>query len=617
MKNLPEKLRLHAWPILILAAVTIAVYGRIAGHEFLTVWDDNQYVTENPSAWGFSAANIRAAFSGYYIGNYAPVQILSYMLDYTFWGLHPAGYLITNIIIHLLNGLLVYLLLYRFHADRTAAFFAASLFLLHPVQVESVAWISQRKNLLSLFFMLISWWGYCRYRDSMSGKSNFAYAVSLFAFLSSLLAKSMTVVFPVMLILYDRCFPQAGNRFSLKDKVPYLLAAAGIAVTAIYSEHPDTGGGRTEYHGGSLWTTVLTMLPVFCRYLRMVVWPSGLSAEYAPDIHRAVNPDVMAAAALLIALALATAWLFRIDKRLGFWVAFFWIGLLPMSQLVPMLSMINDRYLYLPMVGATALAGIGISRLLLADGRKGRLLVRVSAGLLLLALAVASYERCSVWHDSVTLFRDVVEKAPASDRGWRLLAEAYLSAGKTDSARLAYEQALAHNPDNQTALVGIGTLLNSLDKTDAAYSYLQRLVRLSPDHAAGWAALGDTYAKRGEYRRAESAYGTVLKIQPNALPVYLKLGDVEVLQGHFAKAIELYTLVESRTGNSPDVAYSLLRAYALAGRSDEALNWLERALQRGYNDDAVLNGNRELASLWGHPRFNMLMNQYLPEGGGR
>jgi Tfp pilus assembly protein PilF len=609
-----EKTKSHLWPVMMLLAVTLAVYGQIIGHEFLTVWDDNYYVTTNEAVQGISWQHLRAAFTDYYLGNYAPVQILSYMLDYELWGLNAGGFLFTNILIHLLNGLLVYRLFVRWYGDRIFCLFAASLYLLHPVQVESVAWISQRKNLLAMLFFLLAWEGYCCYREAGPGKGRLAYLASVAAFVLSLLAKSMTVVFPLVLVLYDLCFPEGGLRLRLRDKIPYVLAAAVVAAIAIYSERPEIGGGgRTGFHGGSPWATFLTMLPVFCHYLGMLFWPVGLSAEYAPTIHRAIDLPVAAAALLLAALAFAGVRLFRIDRRLGFWVIFFWVGLLPVSQIVPMLSMINDRYLYLPLVGVSALAGSLVMALRKRIGSR-RSMLHLLLVALLLVLSAISFVRAKVWRNSITLWDDAVSKVPASDRSWGLLADAYRQSGNIEAVRRTYERALAYNPDNPHALNGLGEICTRSGQLDQGYAYLDRLVKTHPRHAAGWVSLGNNFLRRHDYAQAEKAYLQALAIQPDSPLVGILLGDLAVIQGRLDKARVQYGKVEEKGANNPDVAYRLARVEALAGSKDEALAWLEKALQRGYEDSSGIHDDEGLATIWDEPRFYYLMDRYFPEG---
>jgi len=359
-------LKQQTLPVLLLMLSVLAVYSRLPWHDFLMNWDDNTYVTANSSVHGFSGANLAAAFTSFFAGNYAPLQMLSYMFDYTLWGLWAGGFLLTNMLLHALNGLLLYAILLKSHKERLLSTVAAAIFLLHPVQVESVAWISQRKSLLAMFFMLIAWAAFIRYKDSAGSNGRLAYWASLTAFSCSLLAKSASVFFPVALLLYEVCFSAGERKVRMVDKIPFFILAGAAAVLAMVSQSPDvTGwsgidyGGRRSWHGGSPWATALTMVPVFCGYLRMIVWPTGLSAIYAPAIHTTPDAAVLAAAVLLLTVVLLSWRLYRFDRRFGYWPLFSALAILPVSQIIPLVTLMNDRYLYFPMIGVAALGGAG------------------------------------------------------------------------------------------------------------------------------------------------------------------------------------------------------------------------------------------------------------------
>ncbi|NVN99421.1 MAG: tetratricopeptide repeat protein [Geobacteraceae bacterium] len=610
------RFRPNLLPLLLIVVATTVVYAGILGHDFLVTWDDNFYVTENPDSWGFSWQNIRAAFSSFYIGNYAPVQILSYMFDYSFWGLNPFGYLLTNICVHILNGLLLYRLLSQWHNDRVLALFATAVFLLHPVQVESVAWISQRKNLLALFFLLLAWEAYCRYRNAQPTQRRLIYLASVVAFVCSLLAKSMTVVFPLMLVMHEVCFHQPDGKKRYLDKLPYVLAAVAVGFMAIYSERPDIGsGGRTGFHGGSLWATFLTMLPVFCKYLKMLFWPFGLTAEYAPTIYTTVAGEVVFAGILLAITAICGFLLFRYDRRLGYWICFFWVGLLPLSQIVPMLSLINDRYLYISIIGVAAFGGGAFSRLSrLHDGRFATL-AAVAAMVLLCGLAAISYSQTLIWRDSISLFKDVVQKTPASDRGWALLADAYRMAGDVESVKKTYESALIVNPVSPIALSGLGNFLTEQGDLEAGNRILLQLLQVKPDHATGWLILGDNRLRRKDYTGADQAYKRSLEIQPGAFIVYLHLGSLELQRGNTGLARNYFNKVAVRDPYNSVLAYQLACLEALDGRNDEALFWLNNAFQRGFRGYAELGNSEFLKNLSNDPRFAMLIQQYFSQEG--
>jgi protein O-mannosyl-transferase len=617
--SVPHRFAVFLPPLLMLLA-TFAVYGQILGHDFIANWDDSYYVTQNPDAWGFSWANLRAVFTRCYAGNYAPVQMLSYMLDYELWGLKPGGYYLSNIVIHTLNGLLLYALLSRWYGNRSYAFIAAAIFLFHPVQVESVAWISQRKTLLAMFFFLAALLWYGRYRSAVAGSGRSVYGASLAAFVLSLMAKSVAVILPVALILYDLCFSDGDRRLRLKDKVPFIVAAGICSVGAVYSQQPEDnawmgrGGGITSFHGGSPLATFFTMLTVFCRYLRMLVWPTGLSPLYTPPIHRSLDPQVGAAALLLIALAWAGVWLYRVDRRLGFWLLIFWLGLLPVSQFVPLATLMNDRYLYFPMIGAAALAAAGALFVLERLGTRRRLLRQAIVAVLLLPLMFLSCQRAAFWRNPTVLWRDVVAGNPNFAYGWLKLSEAYLAASppRKHDALQALRRSLELDPSFMTTWYKIGVLYNDLGDYDQGHEALQTFLVYNPEHVMGIAALGYNFQMRGKFAEAKQAYQRALALQPDSVELFSMLGSLALAQGELAQARTLYRRVESQW-HDPESAFQLACVESLAGEKGESLAWLEKALQRGYADRSKLDSGKELSAIRGEARFNSLASHYLPQ----
>lgn len=597
---------------LVLIAMTVVIYARTLGHEFQMSWDDNWYLVYNDSIRGFSWQNLKTIFSSIYQANYAPLQMLSYMLDYSLWGMNPGGFLATNIIFHTLNGLLLYRLLLSLHGERLFALVAAAFFLIHPLQVESVAWISCRKNVLSLFFFLLSWEAYRRYRETATGHGGRAYLVSLAAFVLSLLAKSTTLVLPLVLLVYDICFPSGERRLRLKDKIPYVLATIVFALISMRVQQADFQGGiRIPYHGGSPLATLYTMLPVFCLYLLRLVWPTGLSAIYAPPVHTSLNVTVVMASLVIAVVIWAGIHLFRYDRRLGFWFLFFWIGLIPFAQIVPILWLITDRYINVAIIGAAALTGAAAVYLRNRLGSGGTQVLYGIITIWLLTLAIVSSQRVGAWRDSLTLWSDAVTKTPASAKAWGHYGETLRISGQVDAARQAYERGLKLDPANPEVLAGLGVLYTEDGNLDNGFELLNKLVEVKPDHVTGWASLGTNYLKRGNYAEAEKSYKHAQSLQPEAWQVLALLGNLARVQGHLKQARVYYVQVESKLKENGEIAYHLACVESMAGNREAALVWLEKALQRGYGDYMTVRADQQLSALDQDPRFDDLLKRYI------
>lgn len=455
--------------MLLLIGATIAVYAASLDHQFLASWDDYKYVARNPDICGVTFEHVRAAFTNFYVGNYAPLHIVSYMFDHALWGLNPAGYIGHNIVLHILNGMLLYCLVTRLTDNNRLAFLSTALFLLHPVQVESVVWISQRKNLLALFFFLISLTSYIRYRSNVSRKGRVYYTVALLTFICALLAKSVAVVLPVVLLLYDICFAPRESRMRwVIDKIPFCIAAGVITLIALKSQAADAGGGIVNYPDESAFEIFITMLTVFARYAGMLFWPAKLSAYYYIPVKTGIDLAVALSGAGIIALFAGLFHLFRKDRPLFFWAALIPVGIVPVSQIIPLATLMNDRYLYFPLLGFSVLFMsyvMACADWLCAQKKMAGTLLMVC--FTLVPLSLLSWQRSYVWFDSITLWSDAVDKSP-----------------------------------NFVTYAGLGNALYQVDRIDEAVRMYEKSLRLEPTCEEALRSLGAIYLNRGEYGKA-------------------------------------------------------------------------------------------------------------------
>jgi tetratricopeptide (TPR) repeat protein len=607
-----DRMRLHLIPIAVLVAVTFAVYGGALSHEFLLNWDDSLYVTDNETIRGITGEHVKEAFSRFYVGNYAPVQIISYMIDYSVGGLRPGMFILSNVLLHAMNGLLLYWLLIRITQRRGIGFLAACVFLLHPVQVESVAWISQRKNLLALFFFLASFHAYLSYRVAEKRMRALSYTVSVAAFALALLSKSVAIVLPLVLFLYDWCYRDPSGRPKwLANKIPFLLIAGAALVVALQSQLPEHDGGRMSYAIEGPLSVFYTMLTVLVRYFKILFWPTELSALYMPPMKLGMDTTVALSALFAVALAVLGLYLYRRRKELFFWYALFFIGLLPVSQIVPLVTFMNDRYLYFPMVGASAFVVLAASSPAdtVSPVRKGT--VAVVLGLLILPLPWLSWQRTFVWSNDVSLWMDVARKTPESPLAWNGLGMSYVDAGRFDEAAGAFLQALSRDPDYELALNNIGALYNSQGKLPEARPYLLKATELFPENINGWMNLGINYAVSREYQQAELMFQRALTLNPRSADALVRLGDVYLKLRKPGMARRSFQQATRLAGRTADLEYRLACVESLSGHHREALERLESALTKGYNDyqniaqDACLDPLREESG------FRTLLRKYF------
>jgi len=593
--------------IILLAIVSLAVFSVTLQHGFITTWDDDKYVVTNEIIRGFSPQNLRAAFSSFTLGNYAPLHHISYMLDHAFASLNPFAYHLHNIILHTLNGILVFVLALKIGNCRNTAVLAAFIFLVHPVQVESVAWISQRKNLLGMFFFLLSLLSYIGYREKEEKRY---YWSSLGLFTLALLAKSAAIFLPPLLLVHDLCFTQRRGRGILLDKLPFALVALAAAAVTLISQMPQEGGGRADYYGGSATATLLTMIPVFCRYLYNIVWPLQLSADYLVPIKTAPDGEVAFCAAILAVLGLLLWCAARRSSRVAFWLAAAILAILPVSQIVPIVTLMNDRYLYFPMLGiAPLVAGLTVS---LAVRRPPW---RIAAVVLLACLATLpwlAYQRALVWRDGFTLWQDVLNNSPANHIAMTSLGDTYREEGKREEALRLYRQALAINPDYFIALNNISNLLLETENLAEAEGFIMRLIRKYPKYPKGFEMLGLLREASGDSAAAESAYSQALHLDPDQGEAVISLAAIFLQKGDLAAAEKMLDRAAILSNDSPELAYSLACLETRRGRIPTALGHLERASRSGAVDIRLALKDPCFAQLLETPEFRRLTGSPHP-----
>jgi len=611
-KTILGKIRSHLVPVFVLSGVTFIVYAGCLGHDFLLNWDDRPYVVENETIRGITWGHVKDAFTHFYVGNYAPLHIVSYMLDHALWGLRPGGFIFTNVLIHAMNGILFYVLVFRMDRRKAVGFLAAFIFLFHPVQVESVAWVSERKNLLSMFFFLSSFHLYISYRNAERPRSAFFYCSSVFAFVLALLSKPVAIILPLVLFLYDLCYLEKSGRKSwITNKVPFLLAAVAALFIALKSQMPEHEGGRISYAIEGPRGVFYTMLTVLVRYVKIIFWPTELSPLYMPPMKVRMDAAVAGSLLFVVVLIVLGYYLYRRRKELFFWYALIFAALLPVSQIVSIVTLMNDRYLYFPMLGAAASYGM----LALPAAGQAYDLRRRSITLILVLLVMPlpwlSWQRASVWSNDTSLWSDATRKTPGSPLAWNGLGMSYVETGRPEEAAAAFLKALAIDPDYMLALNNIGALYNSRGKISAARPFLLKVTGLFPEDVNGLMNLGINYSLAHDFQDAEQTFKRVLALKPQFPPALALLGDAYLGMRRFEVAGQYYKEAIEMGGSTPYLEYRLAAAEAQSAHPRVALEHLESAFRMGYDDFENIMKDAALDPLRGRADFQMLLRNYF------
>ena len=564
-------------PLFALFLITLAVYYPSLQGGFLNI-DDQYYVDENEFVRDLSLKGIYKIFTSIIVVNYFPLQILSYAIDYHLWGLNPFGYRLGNLIFHLGNAFLVFFLLRRLLAGRTWLSFAGSLiFSLHPVNVESVAWVSERKNVLSVFFLLLSFLAYFRYLEGK--RKGLDYGLSLGLYVLSILAKVSSVVFPLLLILYDMCFTTRSRKEWIKDKIPFFLMSAFFSGLAVYIYHLQKI--IPGYHGGHPIHNFLTMANVVVEYILSLFVPLYLNFYYDTRLVQSLGEYqfLLSFSFLLLVTVLAIRW-YRKERPLFFSLLWFFIPLLPVLNIVPIAILRADRYLYLPSVGFAYFLTWGIPRMLGNTGRKGSWAALGVLFLIAGAFGLISEEQAGYWRSPFHLWSRVMNYIPSEAKAYLFLGNNARDRGQITLAETLYREALDRAPRSPAALNNLGLLYLNKGRVEEAHPLFQKSLESDPDYPDAQINLGISYWKKGEVEQAIAAFEKARKNKTTRATANNNLGVIYQGRGDLDRALALFR--ESVRESPQDMAACLNLALALekSGQTDEAIVQLEKARAR-------------------------------------
>lgn len=524
---------------LLLAA--IAAYAPAAGHQFVNI-DDPQYVFENPRVTGGLTAGAAAwAFTSSHAGNWHPLTWISHMADVELFGLDAGAHHAVNIAFHAAGTLLLFLALVRLTGAAGPSAFAAGLFALHPLHVESVAWIAERKDVLSTCFWLLAMLAYARYAAARSARG---YAMVTAAFACALLSKPTAVTLPLALLLVD-AWPLArrDRRAAILEKLPWLAMSAAVGVITILVQ--GRAGAVSPLDALPLSTRVANAGLAYVSYIRMMIWPSDLAPLYPYDVSQ---PAATAAGAWLV-VAAVTALVIRFRREapaaaMGW--AWYLITLVPMIGLIQVgIQPRADRYTYVPMIGLFV-AIAWLARDLAARLALPRRAVQAAAVAVLAALGVLTWRQTGVWRDSITLWTHAVE-AHGNVAARANLGQALSVAGRWHEALPVLEEAVRANPRHPEAHQHLGFALDTLGHPDLAIDHFREAVRLRPAYLEAHGNLGVALAQRGDLEAALVHLREVLRLDPssargraNLALALATLGDIDAQRGNRDAALAAY-----------------------------------------------------------------------------
>ncbi len=547
---------------------TVAVYAQVGSHAYLNL-DDDVYVLQNP--WirgGLGWGTVRWAFTTVYEAYWIPLTWMSLALDCRLFGVHAGAHLLENVALHATDSVLLYALLVTTTGAVGRSAWVAALFALHPLHVESVAWVSQRKDVLSTLFWMVTTLLYVRYtRRPGVGR----YLAVLLVFALGLLAKPMLVTLPITLLLLD-VWPLARRDRGLAalaaEKVPLLALSVAASAVTIWTQHG--AGAVSALATRGLGDRVATALVNYGLYLGKLVWPVNLAVFYplAPgDVGLAASATLL----LLAITAVVVAFRRRAPALLVGWL-WFLVTLLPVIGLVQVGGQqIADRYSYVPSIGIFILVAWGVPLLSarLPAAGDGRPLAAAAAATVVLA-ALATRQQVAYWRDSITLFERAVAVTERNFFAHNNLGEALASAGRRDEAAVHYAEAVRIHPGYAPARNNQGIVLANQGRYAEAEQEFRAALAVDPSMALAESNLGTARARRGDYEDAIAHYRRAIALAPTNAVAHESMADSLVLLGRLDEAIARYREALRWAPESERARLALARTLRQAGRTAEA-----------------------------------------------
>lgn len=492
----------------ILVLITTSIYYKSLSNDFVR-WDDPEYVTRNPDIRTFHGDSLnitfKNTFTSYVRGNYHPLTMLSYCVDYNMYKLNPKPYHRNNLILHILNTLLVFCFIWLLTQKKWVAVITALLFSVHPMHVESVAWISERKDVLYSFFYLAALCTYVLYLKKEKWKWLF-YSMAFLLFFLGVISKAMAVSLPIVFIAIDYFSDRKINLKTILEKVPFIILAFIFGYIAIKAQESINAISTTTDYG--LFDRILFT----CYALVMYIWkffaPFNLSCYYDyPVKQEGVYPAIVYIAPLII---LTFAFLIfrsiKFGKYVLFGIAFFLITIALVLQVLPVGgAIIADRYTYLPYIGLFFILAQWINNLLENRHEKLKDFKNISIVILTLVVVVFSYltiQRCKVWKDTITLFTDAIEKFDESPQSFQARGDAYSIKKQYDKALVDFNRAIQLKHDYSDAYYNRGLVYYYLGQYEKAIDDCTSAIQYNPTLAIAYYNRAGYYFTLQKYQLA-------------------------------------------------------------------------------------------------------------------
>jgi tetratricopeptide (TPR) repeat protein len=601
MSNRP----LLAWKVaglsFLLVALVWLVFGQTLLHRFVN-FDDGAYVYRNSEVMrGITIQGTKWAFTHFVAANWHPLTVLSHMLDCQLYGVTPAGHHFTNVLLHSIAVILLFVAFWWMTHALWRSAFVAAVFAIHPLHVESVAWIAERKDVLSAVFFMLTIIAYVHYTHRPSIPR---YALMSILFACGLMAKPMLVTLPFVLLLLDYWplgrFDEPKRDVSksrdtrrnsqlsrlLFEKTPLLILSAGATVATLFAQERSISVVRELPSTARIANAFVSLMV----YLGQTVWPMNLAVFYP---HRANNIPILelAVAVLLFTAVTAAAFILR-EQKPYFLVGWLWF----VGMLLPVIGLIQvglqahaDRYTYLPQIGVCVLLAWTIADLS-ARRRHRRAVLTIAALATLAPLTWLARVQASHWTDSGSLWEHAVAVTSNNENAREHLSDAYLENGRIDDAIAQAREAISDHPDSADAHGVLGAALTRKGKLDEALSELQAALQLNPKLTQAHFNLANILLQRGQVDEAITAYEAELRIQPKSPEAHNNLANAFFRKHQPGAALEHLKIALELNPNYAEARNNLAIAFSQMGQMRDAIVQWNKTLEIEPNNlDAQCN----------------------------
>lgn len=586
---------------LILAVVTMTIYWPLRNADFIN-YDDSEYLTENRNVkGGLTLDGVRWAFRTTIVSNWHPLTWVSHMADITFFGMHSGSHHMVNVALHILNTLLLFLILRRMTGELWKSALVAALFAVHPLHVESVAWISERKDMLSTFFWMLTLWAYISYCGKRSAKK---YAIVLLFFTLGLLSKPMVVTLPCVLLLLDfwplgRLKLFEGNIAEkmhrlislVTEKIPFFMLSVVSSLVTYWVQK--SGGAVNSWEVFPLPTRLGNAVVSYVSYLIKMIWPFRLSVFYP---HHGQPPIGIVFLACLLLMVISIAAVHRLKEMPYFTVGWLWY----LGTLVPVIGIIQvgsqgmaDRYTYISLIGIFISLVWGVSDIVKRVNLKKVVYLSIVIAIFVILIA-SSRSQVRYWKDSVSLFEHAIQVTRNNDLAYHNLGLALDKNGKFREAIYQFKKALRLQPNDHITHHNLARSLDKIGETDQARAHYLEALRLKPDFAKGYANLGNSQMHQGEIDAATASFTKAIELKPNLVEAWYNMGVLMLRMGKNRKAAYYFTKAIQIDLRFSEAYNNLGVANLRMGRIREAADYFAQAIRIDPKNEAALNNIKKI-----------------------